>query len=251
MPDVVEAAAWGLLGASSLVLGAALSFGGWLSVRAVGLVLAFGAGVLMSAVAYELVADALTDQPWIPLYALAFAGGAVTFYVGSTRLDSMPEPDAAGSGGRSAAGRGQRARGAAIVLGAVLDGIPESVVLGVSLLDGGAISVPMLLAVFISNVPEALGASADLTSGGVSRGDVIRLWTIVALASAVAAGLGYVLLSDAPARWISAVQMFAGGAIVAMLAESMFPDAYEQGGRAVGLATAFGFALSAILSAVR
>jgi zinc transporter, ZIP family len=109
--------------------------------------------------------------------------------------------------------------------------------------------VPMLLAVFISNVPESLAASVDLQQGGESRGRILRLWTIVAVASGIAAGFGYVVLNSAPTRWISAVQMFAGGAIIAMLAESMVPEASAKGGRAVGLLTAFGFAASAILSA--
>jgi ZIP family zinc transporter len=134
------------------------------------------------------------------------------------------------------------------VLGAVLDGIPESVVLGVSFIGGGAVSVPMLLAVFISNVPEALAASADFERGGISRQRILTLWLLVVLVSGFAAGFGYAVFSQLPLRWISTVEMFAGGAILAMLAESMIPEAYEKGGRAVGLATALGFAVSAILS---
>jgi ZIP family zinc transporter len=135
------------------------------------------------------------------------------------------------------------------MLGAVLDGIPESVVLGISLIGGGAFSLPMLLAVFISNVPEALAASADLERGGLPRGRILVLWSVVVLASAAAAALGYGLLSRMPEPWVASVQMFAGGAIIAMLAESMVPEAYEKAGRAVGLATALGFATAAILSA--
>jgi ZIP family zinc transporter len=212
--------------------------------------MAFGAGVLMSAVAYELVADALDDEPWLPLYVVAFASGAAVFYVGSLLLDRL-----------TTAGRDRRlqrrrpgstsaeAQGGAIMLGAVLDGIPESVVLGVSLIGGGSFSLPMLLAVFISNVPEALAASTDLARGGLSRARILVLWTVVALASAAAAALGYGLLDQAPGQWVASVQMFAAGAIIAMLAESMVPEAYEKAGRAVGLATAIGFAAAAVLSA--
>jgi ZIP family zinc transporter len=213
---MLEAAFWGLLGASSLIVGALIAFYARISSRNVGLIMAFGAGVLMSAVAYELVAQALHDAPWQPELVVAFAASSQ--------------------------------QGAAIVLGAILDGIPESVVLGVSLIGGGVVSVPMLLAVFISNVPESLGATADLIEGGRSRSSVLRLWIVVAIASGIAAGFGYVALSRAPQQWISAVQMFAGGAIIAMLAESMVPEASAKGGRAVGLLTALGFAASAILS---
>jgi zinc transporter, ZIP family len=248
---MVDAALLGLLAASSLVLGAVVAFTVDIPARGLGLIMAFGAGVLMSAVAYELVADALGDEPWLSLFVLAFAAGAAVFYVGSLLLDHMTVRGASRREQRrqAPASSAEQAQGAAIVLGAVLDGIPESVVLGVSLIDGGAFSVPMLLAVFISNVPEALGASADLARGGVARARILALWATVAVASAAAAGIGYGVFSLAPDEWVAAVQMFAGGAIIAMLAESMVPEAYEKAGRAVGLATAVGFAASAILSA--
>jgi ZIP family zinc transporter len=234
---MLEATFWGLLGASSLIVGALLAFYVPISSRNLGLIMAFGAGVLMSAVAYELVAEALHEGPWVPEYIVAFTGGATVFFVGSYLIDQ-----------RGASAQEPSGQGLAIVLGAILDGIPESIVLGVSLLGGGVISVPMLLAVFISNVPESLGASADLAAGGRSKASILRLWIIVVIASAVAAGFGYAVLSHAPPQWTSGVQMFAGGAIIAMLAESMVPEASEKGGRAVGLMTALGFAASAILS---
>jgi ZIP family zinc transporter len=248
---MIDAALLGLIAASSLLLGAGLAIVAPISSRIVGLVMAFGAGVLMSAVAYELVADALSDEPWLPLLVVAFAAGAVVFYLGSLLLDRIT---ASGGDRRTLRRRGSEpsaaeAQGAAIVLGAVLDGIPESVVLGISLIGGGEFSLPMLLAVFISNVPEGLAASTDLSRGGMARGRILGLWGAVAIASAVAAAAGYGLLSQAPAHWVEAVQMFAAGAIIAMLAESMVPEAYERARRAVGLATAFGFAAAAILSA--
>jgi zinc transporter, ZIP family len=234
---MLEATLWGLLGASSLIVGALIAFYVRISSRNLGLVMAFGAGVLMSAVAYELVAEALHNGPWVPEYTVAFAGGALVFFLGSLAIDRAGESS------------GSSNQGPTIVLGSILDGIPESVVLGVSLIGGSTISVPMLLAVFISNVPESLGASADLLDGGRTRMAILRLWIVVALASGIAAGFGYAVLSLAPERWISVVQMFAGGAIIAMLAESMVPEASAKGGRAVGLLTALGFAASAILSA--
>ena len=218
---MLEATFWGLLGASSLIVGALIAFYVRISSRNLGLVMAFGAGVLMSAVAYELVAEALHDGPWLWEYTVAFAGGAVVFFLGSRAIDQRGESS------------GSSKQGAAIALGAVLDGIPESVVLGVSLIGGGAISVPMLLAVFISNVPESLAASSDLLDGGRPRQGILRLWIYVAVASGIAAGFGYAVLSQAPQQWISGVQMFAGGAIIAMLAEIDGPRG-EREGRARG-----------------
>ena len=247
---MIVAGLLGLTAASSLLLGAVLAFVAPFSIRAVGLIMAFGAGVLMSAVAYELVADALGDEPWLPIFVIAFSSGAAVFYVGSLLLDRITAAGADRRSARRQAGQPStaEAQGASIMLGAVLDGIPESVVLGVSLIGGGAFSLPMLLAVFISNVPEALAASADLERGGLPRGRILALWSVVALASAAAAALGYGLLSRTPEPWVASVQMFAGGAIIAMLAESMVPEAYEKAGRAVGLATALGFATAAVLS---
>jgi zinc transporter, ZIP family len=238
---MLEAGFWGLAAASSLVLGAVIAFSFRVSDRTLGLVLAFGAGTLVSAVAYELVEEALATAEPSPIVALGFAGGALTFFVGSVAVSRI------GSKAASASRRG-RDQGSEIVLGAVLDGIPESVVLGLSLLGGAGVSIPMLAAVFISNVPEALGASTDLSSSGIPRGKILALWGLVAAASALAAGLGYALLDGASAEVVASVQTFAAGAIIAMLAESMFPEAYEKGGRAVGLATAFGFATAALLS---
>jgi ZIP family zinc transporter len=247
---MLEAAFWGSAAASSLVVGALLAFAFRVSQRAQGLVLAFGAGVLICSVAFELVEDALDAAAPTPLLAAGFALGALTFYAGSVALARW---SGAGDGsgdaptGRLDSRRASRDKGAAIVLGAILDGIPESVVLGLSLLFGG-INVPMLAAVFISNVPEALGASEDLEAGGLSRSRTILLWVTVVIASGVAAAIGYAALQDAPREVVSSVQLFAAGAIIAMLAESMIPEAYEKGGRAVGLATAFGFATATLLS---
>jgi ZIP family zinc transporter len=150
--------------------------------------------------------------------------------------------------GRLASRRDARSAGLAIVLGAVLDGIPESVVLGLSLLGGTGVTVPVLVAVFLSNVPEALGATEDLEAGGMSRPRILGLWALVVAASALASALGFVLLGGAPLSLLVAIQAFAAGAILTMLAESMIPEAYEKGGRLVGLATALGFALAAGLS---
>ena len=246
MLEIATAVAWGGIAAAALLLGAGIAMLTRLPGRMLGLVLAFGAGVLMSAVAYELVADALDAHLGSPLVAVGFAAGALVFYAGSVVLAGRR----GGEGGDRRTGDDdtEPSGGLQIVLGAVLDGIPESVVLGASLVGGAGVSVPMLVAVLISNVPEGIGASADLLAAGRSRWWVTRIWLIVVIASAIAAGLGYALLRDAPMELVATAETFAAGAIIAMLAESMIPEAYEQGGRAVGLVTAFGFAVSALLS---
>jgi len=136
------------------------------------------------------------------------------------------------------------------VLGAVLDGIPESVVIGASLLTGETASVAVIVAVFLSNIPESISASSDLVRGGWSRWRVLLLWVVVVVASTLAAGLGYVALEGASGSWVAGIQAFAAGAILTMLADEMMPEAFEytNHNKTVGLAVALGFALSAALS---
>jgi ZIP family zinc transporter len=228
---MLAAAGWALLAASSLIIGAFVAQTFTVSPRRVGEAMAFGAGALIGALAYELVPnEAISDlEIWI-----SFGAGALAFYA----LDGFVERRS--SGGSS---------GTAIALGALLDGIPESIVLGISLALGGSVSIGFLVAVFVSNVPEGLSATSDLRSStGAAR--LYRMWIAIAVVSAVAAGLGYAM-----AHWLSGadgrdVQAFAGGAVLTMLASSMVPEAYEEGGRRVALFTALGFAIAAILTTI-
>jgi zinc transporter, ZIP family len=242
---VTEAALWGLAGASSLVLGALAAFAINVPPRTQGLILAFGAGILFGAVAYELVEDAVEASMTGLDVAIGFAAGALVFYVGSVAIDRL---SAGAVSSVLASRRDPRSGGLATVLGAVLDGIPESIVLGLSLVPGAGVAFPVLVAIFLSNVPESLSATEDLVAGGFTRTRVVALWLLVALASGAAAATGFALLDTAPSSVTVGMQAFAAGAILAMLAESMIPEAYEIGGRPVGLATALGFAVAAYLS---
>ena len=242
---MIEAGLWGLIGASSLLLGAVLALVLNVPPQIRGLVLAFGAGTLLGAVAYELVEEALGASITGLDVALGFGLGAGAFFTGSVAIDRM-------SGSRSADGlpsrRTARSSGLALVLGSVLDGIPESVVLGLSFAPGAGVALPILVAIFLSNVPEGLSGTEDLSDSGISRARVLVLWAAVVVAGAVFAGLGYAIGSGAPQTFTVVAQAFAAGAILAMLAESMFPEAHALGGRAVGLATALGVAVAAYLS---
>jgi ZIP family zinc transporter len=241
---LIEAGLWGLAAASSLVLGAVAAFAVRVPERIQGLILAFGAGILFGAVAYELVEEAAQASMTGLDVAVGFGAGALVFFVGSLAIDRLSLATATGLASK----RDPRAGGLATVLGAVLDGIPESIVLGLSLVPGAGVAFPVLVAIFLSNVPESLSATEDLVAGGFTRSRVVGLWVLVALASAAAAGIGFALLDSASVSLIVGMQAFAAGAILAMLAESMIPEAYEIGGRPVGLATALGFAVAAYLS---
>ncbi len=229
---------WAFVGASSLLIGAVLAFRVPIGRRFLGLIMGFGVGVLISAVSYELIEEAVSASAGSLAVAGGFVAGALVFFVGDVLIDRRVVASA-GSGG-----------GLGIVLGAVLDGIPESVVIGASTLTGESASVAVIVAVFLSNVPESIAASADLVRDGTSKGKVLLIWVVVVATSTIAAGLGYALLKDATGSWISAIQAFAAGAILTMLADEMMPEAFEKTDhhKSVGLAVAFGFALSAALS---
>jgi zinc transporter, ZIP family len=239
---MLEAAFWGLVTAGSLWVGAALATFGRLSQRVIGLAMAFGAGALIAAVAYELVIDAFATD--LDLAAIGFACGGLTFYVGDWYIDRR-----GGEGRKSMTGESQLTGSAsAIVLGTVLDGIPESFVLGASLLQEGVVPVAVVVGVFVSNVPEALSGSAGLLGAGWTRMRIFRTWTAVVAAAVVATVAGWLLLDQMPTAGGAFVTAFAAGALLVMLADTLMPEAFELGGREAGLFTALGFAVGFGLS---
>jgi ZIP family zinc transporter len=155
--------------------------------------------------------------------------------------------DRASSAAGNRDGGGGRGNGETIALGALIDGVTESMVLGMSLAVGGSVSLGFLVAVFVSNIPESLSATAELVATR-SRRSIYKLWASITLASAVAGGLGYLIIDQIPSVDGRYVQAFAGGAVLTMLADGMMPDAFQQGGRRVALLTALGFAVAAVLT---
>jgi ZIP family zinc transporter len=240
---MLEASLWGLGAASALVIGALIGLAGGVPRRIVALAMAFGAGALISALAFDLTEDAFTHGGTLPV-AGGLAIGALVFFMGDQLLHRR---DQAKRRVRVARDEGN---GPAIVLGALLDGIPESVVLGSTLLAGVGVGIPFLAAVFISNVPEALSAASDLRRAGHEPAWIIGLWVGVAVVSGLAAAFGYWLLGGMGANLVPLIQAFAAGAILTMLADTMIPEAFAEGGDLTGLATVFGFAAAFLLSTV-
>jgi ZIP family zinc transporter len=227
---MLEAGGWALLAASSLVVGAFVAQTFQISRSVVGEALGFGAGALVGALAYELIPnDNVSDvRVWV-----SFGAGALVFYV----TDGVIERRSAGTGNP----------GRAIALGALLDGVPESIVLGMSLAVGGEVSIGFLVAVFVSNAPESLSATAELKDE-YSPAGIYRMWGAIALVSAVAGAVGYLVADALDAADGRYVQAFAGGAVLTMLADTMMPEAFAAGGRRVALLTALGFAIAAVLT---
>ena len=235
--------AWGFLAASSLILGGLIALRLPISKFALGIIMAFGAGVLISAVAYDLVQEAFETSAGSGGVALGLLAGAGTFFAGDTALDHFGGDNRKRSSGAQAAGSPL-----ALVLGIVLDGIPESIVLGISLLGGGGVAVAVVVAVFLSNLPEAIAATTGLKASGWRPARIMGLWLVVALVSAMSAVAGYALLDGAAPRTIAFVNAFAGGAILTMLADTMMPEAFEHGGKLVGLFTTLGFLTAFLLT---
>jgi zinc transporter, ZIP family len=234
---------WGLFAGSSLILGGVIALVLPIRERLLGLIMAFGAGVLISAVAYELVAEAFETAAGSGSLALGLSAGALTFFVGDKIVDRM------GGDGRKKMRRTAGAGSAlAIVLGIVLDGIPESAVIGLGLLQGTGVSVAVIAAVFLSNLPEAIAATTGLAADGWARGRILGLWTLVTLVSGLASFLGFAVFDSAGPGALAFVLAFAGGAILTMLADTMMPEAFEHGGKLVGLVTTLGFGLAFALT---
>ena len=246
---MLEAAAWGLLGASSLLVGALIGTGRRaIPTRALGLILGFGAGTLLSAVAFELTEDAY-NLGGADAVALGLAAGGLAYFAGDRAIERRGGENRMSPHQRRREGPPQGAdSSAALLLGAVLDGIPESAVIGISLLGGQRVSVAVLGAVFLSNLPEAIGSSAGMRKEGIPRRRILLIWGVVVLASGAAAALGYGLLKDASGNTVALIEAFAGGAVLTMLVDVMIPQARTEGGPQAGLVTVLGFALAYLLS---
>ena len=235
---MLEAALWGLITSGSLLVGAWLTFAFRPGRRVVGLTMGFGAGALISAVAYDLVLDAFDERVVWP--ALGLAAGALAFFVGDVLIDRL-------GGERRSMDHERGDDGGsplAIVLGAVLDGLPESAIIGVTLVEGGAVSAAFIAAVFLSNLPESIGATTGLVAEGWRRSTILLQWGAVVAASTVTAALAWVVFDAMEGLDASFLLAFAAGALLVMLADTLMPEAFAFGGRAAGLATTLGFALA-------
>ena len=233
---------WGALAASSLIIGTLLAFGRRWPAQQIGIVLAFGAGALISSVSFELAQEGVhvggTDST-----AAGLGLGAIAYYSADGAL-----------GRRFSGGRGVRGRrsadsaGPALALGAFLDGIPEQFVLGVTVASGKGVSAALLVAIFISNLPESIGSASEMERAGTDRGTILRIWLAVSFVCMLATVLGYAVADSASPDLRAGVDGFAAGALLVLLIDSMIPEARTQAGRAAGLITVLGFAVAAGLS---
>lgn len=235
---------WGLFSSAALFLGQALAKPMGRSERAIGLMMGFGGGTMLAAVAYELIPEETLDDGWqIIVSALA---GALVYYVGDRLVDS--------SGGAArtavATGSGTGGSGAAMFIGALLDGVPEAFILGLGLALGGEISLAFLAAIFVSNIPQGLAGTTSLQEAGTDNRRITLSWALLTLACGVVSLLGY-LVADSLDQAGTYASAFAGGAVLMMLADSMIPESYRHGGRLVGLLTVVGFLVAGVLTVLQ
>jgi ZIP family zinc transporter len=205
--------------------------------------MAFGAGVLISAVAYELVYEAISIGKFSGGPTMGLFAGALTFFLADGFIAKMGADD------RKAANPAKQSSALVVplILGIILDGIPESLVIGLGILEGGSVSIAMLVAVSISNMPEAIAGTTGMRSRGWSTIKILLLWLAIAVFCALVTMAGFGLFGGLPAFWLAFVQAFAAGAILTMLANTMMPEAFKHGGKLAGLFTVLGFAIAVLV----
>ena len=233
---MLNALIFGLIASSALVIGGVAGAFWRPPRRLVAVALAFASGALITALATDLFAESYRTGGAL-LSGIGLLAGAATFVVADGLLDRRME----GSGGNVS--------GFAILAAVTLDGVPENMALGVSLLETSTTgALALLVAIFASNLPEALGGAVGMRDQGRSKGFVVLVWTVTALLLAAAVVAGPATLSGVSSEPLSVLLAFAGGAVLASLADTLMPDAYREGGKLVAFATAVGFFVSFLIS---
>ena len=232
----------GLAAASTLLLGAAIAWFFRVPKGVTSGIRAFGAGVLISTLAFSLVQEANRGGGIVPT-VLGFLTGAIIYVV----ADWLISRTGAHSRKSQDGARHADSSGTSIAVGALVDGVPESLALGLTVASGGALSIPVLVAIAISNVPEGLSSSTGMKASGKSAGFVFGMWGGIAAASALAALAGAALLSGFPPEVAAFVQTIAAGGILAMVANTMIPESFEREKALTGLIVSVGFLTAFVL----
>ncbi len=247
MPLSLEAGLWGLLAGSALLIGAAIGYFADVSQRWIASIMAFGAGVLISALSFDLMDEAYhRGGAWAA--GIGFIAGATAYTLANWYLSHHGARHRKRSGGKQPSETQEPGSGLSIAVGALLDGIPESIVIGTTMIGGGAVSWVAVIAIFLSNVPEGLSSSAGMRQAGRSKLYVFGIWFVITVISGIAAWAGCAVFSRFSAGVIAATTAVAAGAILSMLADTMIPEAFEYAHDFAGLITVIGFLAAFVLT---
>lgn len=239
-----EAALWAGLAASTLILGAWLGASFDASPRVIGIVMGFGAGALIASVAFELTEDAFDRGGTVPL-TLGLAAGALAFFVGDLLVDRM-----GGSRRMRIAGDGDASAPLALLVGAALDAVPESLIIGLTLVGGGSIEIAFLVSVAISNLPEGYASAAEQRRAGMHAPQILPRWLLIVALSAACGAIGYLVFADLTQDVVAFTKAFGAGALLVMVLDTMAPEAFREAGPVAGLVSVAGFAFAFLLGEV-
>jgi ZIP family zinc transporter len=247
VPICLQAGWWGLFAGGALVVGAAIGYTLRVPQRVIAAIMAFGSGVLISALSFDLMDDAYR-RGGFDSTAVGFVAGAAVYTAANWFLNHRGARHRKRSGTQQPSEDQHAGSGLAIAVGALLDGIPESIVIGVSMLEGGAVSWVAVTAIFLSNLPEGLSSAAGMKQAGRSRGYIFGVWSGIAVLSGAAALAGYAVFRHFSPDVIAATTAVAAGAILVMLADTMIPEAFEVAHEFAGLITVVGFLVAFVLT---
>lgn len=247
VPLWAQAGFWGFVAGAALLVGAGVAYFVHVPQRLIAGVMAFGSGVLISALSFELMDEAYRKGGFDST-AIGFLGGALVYTLANWVLARHGARHRKRSGGRQPSEQDDSGSGAAIAVGALLDGIPESIVIGLSMLKGGTVSTVAVIAIFLSNIPEGLSSAAGMKKAGRSATYIFGVWGAIALASGIASVVGYTAFQGFSADVVAATTAIAAGAILSMLVDTMIPEAFEEAHDFAGLITVAGFLAAFVLS---